>query len=113
MSDMPCILLQVLPGGDEPAHLRQALKQALLRSPAAPQQMVKDPDMLHTTIARLLAPVKWPTALRRDTITASKMQQVSSVYMDTYQVVHKRHVAKGSSCWVHTLLCRCRGRHHA
>ncbi|KAG2493462.1 hypothetical protein HYH03_008279 [Edaphochlamys debaryana] len=50
---------QVLPGGGEPALLRAALGEALPNAPPKEAQMVKEPAMLHTTIARLLQP---PTA---------------------------------------------------
>lgn len=47
---------QVLEGGGEPALLRKALAQALPNAPGPAGQMVKEPAMLHTTIARLLQP---------------------------------------------------------
>ena len=47
---------QVLAGGSEPAELRSALGLALPRAPGIEGQMVKEPAMLHTTIARLLLP---------------------------------------------------------
>lgn len=45
--------VQVLPDGGEPAELREALRQALPHAPK--QQMVHEPAILHTTIARVLA----------------------------------------------------------
>ncbi|KAG2445661.1 hypothetical protein HXX76_000270 [Chlamydomonas incerta] len=47
---------QVLPIGGEPALLRAALGVALPNAPPREAQMVKEPAMLHTTIARLLRP---------------------------------------------------------
>ncbi|PNH05211.1 hypothetical protein TSOC_008567 [Tetrabaena socialis] len=47
---------QVLPEGGEPALLRAALGAALPNAPPREAQMVKEPAMLHTTIARLLQP---------------------------------------------------------
>ncbi len=47
---------QVLPTGGEPALLREALGRALPNAPPREAQMVKEPAMLHTTIARLLQP---------------------------------------------------------
>ncbi len=47
---------QTLPSGTEPAELRAALAEALPLSPKKEGQMVKEPSMLHTTIARLLRP---------------------------------------------------------
>ncbi len=51
---------QVLPGGGEPAVLRQALAAALPGAPPKEGQMVREPAILHTTVARLLAPLKSP-----------------------------------------------------
>ncbi|KAF5829141.1 hypothetical protein DUNSADRAFT_16501 [Dunaliella salina] len=42
--------------GTEPAQLREALRRALPDAPPAEAQMVKEPAILHTTIARLLQP---------------------------------------------------------
>lgn len=42
--------------GSEPVQLREALQRALPRSPPHDAQMVKEPAILHTTIARLLLP---------------------------------------------------------
>ncbi|EFJ51029.1 hypothetical protein VOLCADRAFT_88255 [Volvox carteri f. nagariensis] len=47
---------QVLPEGGEPALLRAALGAALPNAPPREAQMVKEPAMLHTTVARLLKP---------------------------------------------------------
>lgn len=47
---------QVLPEGGEPALLRAALSKALPDAPPKDAQMVKEPAMLHTTLARLLQP---------------------------------------------------------
>ncbi|KXZ47400.1 hypothetical protein GPECTOR_35g838 [Gonium pectorale] len=47
---------QVLPDGGEPALLRAALGAALPNAPPREAQMVKEPAMLHTTVARLLLP---------------------------------------------------------
>lgn len=51
-----CSLAQVLPGSGEPAALRQALRTALPHAPPPQDQAVTQPAMLHTTVARLLAP---------------------------------------------------------
>lgn len=42
--------------GTEPAVLRSALASALPDAPGPEAQMVREPAMLHTTLARLLAP---------------------------------------------------------
>eukprot|EP00798_Chlamydomonas_sp_ICE-L_P011995 gene11995-15090_t len=47
---------QVLADGSEPAELRRQLGQTLLNAPSIEGQMVKEPSMLHTTVARLLLP---------------------------------------------------------
>jgi hypothetical protein len=51
---------QVLASGGEPAVLRQALGAALPNAPPKEGQMVTQPAILHTTVARLLAPLKSP-----------------------------------------------------
>jgi hypothetical protein len=50
---LPC---QVAVGGGEPAALRDSLQAALPRAPPPSKQLVGERAMLHTTIARLLAP---------------------------------------------------------
>jgi hypothetical protein len=50
---LPC---QVAVGGGEPAALRDALQTALPSAPPPNKQLVGERAMLHTTIARLLAP---------------------------------------------------------
>jgi hypothetical protein len=52
---------QVLPTGGEPAVLRQALGAALPNAPPKEGQMVREPAILHTTVARLLSPLKSPS----------------------------------------------------
>lgn len=52
---------QALPGGSEPADLRKAVGRALITAPGIEGQMVKEPAMLHTTVARLLQPPGSPT----------------------------------------------------
>ncbi|GAX78176.1 hypothetical protein CEUSTIGMA_g5618.t1 [Chlamydomonas eustigma] len=47
---------QVQASGTEPTDLRKDLAQALPKSPPKEGQMVKEPSILHTTIARLLKP---------------------------------------------------------
>lgn len=47
---------QALETGSEPALLREALGKALPDAPPKEAQMVKEPAMLHTTLARLLQP---------------------------------------------------------
>lgn len=42
--------------GTEPQNLREALQQALPRSPPSGQQVVKSPIILHSTLARLATP---------------------------------------------------------
>lgn len=53
---------QALPGGSEPADLRKAVGRALITAPGIEGQMVKEPAMLHTTVARLLQPPDSPTS---------------------------------------------------
>jgi len=51
---------QALPGGAEPADIRAALAAALPRAPGPAGQMVREPLIFHTTVARLLAPLRAP-----------------------------------------------------
>ena len=51
---------QVLPGGGEPGDLRASLRAALPRAPPAAAQAVREPALLHVTLARLLAPARRP-----------------------------------------------------
>lgn len=62
-----CLLLllltqQVLPGSGEPAEIRMKLQKALPLAPPPEQQVVQEHAMLHTTVARLLAPALHPAA---------------------------------------------------
>ncbi|KAI8476976.1 MAG: hypothetical protein J3K34DRAFT_516229 [Monoraphidium minutum] len=52
----------VAPGSGEPQELRIALRAALPRAPPPADQAVREPAMLHTTLARLLAPPRRPAA---------------------------------------------------
>jgi hypothetical protein len=54
-SDNHSMLMSHLTGG-EPVTLRKALAAALPNAPPTSAQMVKEPAMLHTTLARLLQP---------------------------------------------------------
>jgi hypothetical protein len=49
-------------GSGEPEELRARLRAALPRAPPPGAQAVRDPSVLHTTIARLLAPPRRPSA---------------------------------------------------
>ncbi len=52
----------MLPSSGEPEELRASLRHALPRAPAPSKQAIQEPAMLHTTIARLLAPARRPAA---------------------------------------------------
>ncbi|GBG00104.1 hypothetical protein Rsub_12845 [Raphidocelis subcapitata] len=56
---------QVLPGSGEPEDIRASLRHALPHAPPPAQQAVREPAMLHTTVARLLSPARRPAAARR------------------------------------------------
>lgn len=56
----PILTLQVLPGSGEPQDLRASLRHALPRAPDPSKQAVQEPTILHTTIARMLAPARRP-----------------------------------------------------
>mmetsp|Transcript_29348 Transcript_29348/g.82770 ORF Transcript_29348/g.82770 Transcript_29348/m.82770 type:complete len:351 (-) Transcript_29348:436-1488(-) len=54
---------QVL-GGSDPVDVRQALASALPRAPPPAQQTVREPSILHTTLARLVEPPASSNAAR-------------------------------------------------
>lgn len=56
--------MQVLPGSGEPEEIRASLRHALPNAPPPAQQAVREPAMLHTTVARLLSPARRPAAAR-------------------------------------------------
>lgn len=57
-ADIASVLQTLRRAGSEPAELRRRLAAALPRAPGPEGQMVKEPTILHTTLARLLSPLQ-------------------------------------------------------
>lgn len=95
---------QALPGGSEPADLRAAVGRALIHAPGIDGQMVKEPAMLHTTVARLLQPPSSTTggggagqAARRGSAAAAVLE------IDTAAVVAAVQGMTDSLCGLQTM----------
>jgi len=69
---------QVLSSGTEPAVLRDALGKALPNAPPPEGQMVREPSILHTTVARLLQPPGASASAIDASAVASAVESMSS-----------------------------------